>query len=189
MSTTSKALQQLSAAMQRSRVVLEAGTHSPWGSRLLSRLGQEVIVADASNVRLIGESRKKDDRLDARTLARLARIDPQLLSPVQHRSGSGSQLCHHVWVCPSIPFASRPSERAIIHSQRVALCDNFDGSERRVIWRVICWPTVVLKFVLLCSVLERLCCFSPFRRRWCMGSIRSPRGLPPGSMRLVGPLS
>jgi transposase len=27
-----------------------------------------------------------DDRLDPRTLARLARIDPQLLSPVRHRS-------------------------------------------------------------------------------------------------------
>ena len=37
-------------------------------------------------MRLIGESRKKDDRLDARTLARLARIDPQLLCPVKHRS-------------------------------------------------------------------------------------------------------
>jgi len=37
-------------------------------------------------VRLIGESRRKDDRFDARTLARLARIDPQLLAPVQHRS-------------------------------------------------------------------------------------------------------
>src|SRR5207237_218918 len=37
-------------------------------------------------VRLIGESRRKDDRLDARTLARLARIDPQLLAPVKHRS-------------------------------------------------------------------------------------------------------
>ena len=37
-------------------------------------------------VRLIGESRRKDDRMDARTLARLARIDPQPLSPVQHRS-------------------------------------------------------------------------------------------------------
>jgi hypothetical protein len=38
------------------------------------------------NVRLIGESRKKDDRMDARTLARLARIDPQLLCPVKHHS-------------------------------------------------------------------------------------------------------
>jgi len=53
---------------------------------VLSELGHEVIVAHARNVRLIGESRKKDDRLDARTLARLARIDPQLLAPVKHRS-------------------------------------------------------------------------------------------------------
>jgi transposase len=53
---------------------------------LLSELGHEVIVAHARKVRLIGESRRKDDRLDARTLARLARIDPQLLCPVQHRS-------------------------------------------------------------------------------------------------------
>jgi len=40
--------------------------HSPWVSRTLSGLGHEVIVAHARNVRLIGESRKKDDRLDAR---------------------------------------------------------------------------------------------------------------------------
>jgi transposase len=53
---------------------------------LLSELGHEVIVAHARKVRLIGESRKKDDRLDAQTLARLARIDPQLLCPVKHRS-------------------------------------------------------------------------------------------------------
>jgi hypothetical protein len=52
--------------------------HSPWVSRLLSELGHEVIVAHARNVSLIGESRKKDDRLDARALARLERIDPQL---------------------------------------------------------------------------------------------------------------
>jgi len=55
-------------------------------SRLLSELGHEVIVAHARDVRLIGESRRKDDKIDARTLARLARIDPRLLSPVQHRS-------------------------------------------------------------------------------------------------------
>ena len=40
-------------------------------------------MAHARNVRLIGESRKKNDRLDAQTLARLARIDPQLLCGVQ----------------------------------------------------------------------------------------------------------
>jgi len=85
-STTPKAMREAFAAMPRSRVALETGTHSPWVSRLLQELGHEVIVAHARNVRLIGESRRKDDRLDARTLARLARIDPELLSPVKHRS-------------------------------------------------------------------------------------------------------
>ena len=84
--TTAKALQEVFGAMPRSRIALEIGTHSPWISRLLGDLGHEVIVANARKVRLIGESRKKDDRLDAQTLARLARIDPELLYPVKHRS-------------------------------------------------------------------------------------------------------
>jgi transposase len=84
--STAKALQEVFGAMPRSRIALEIGTHSPWISRLLSELGHEVIVANARKVRLIGESRKKDDRLDAQTLARLARIDPELLYPVKHRS-------------------------------------------------------------------------------------------------------
>jgi transposase len=84
--TTANALREVFGAMPRSRIALEIGTHSPWISRLLSELGHEVMVANARKVRLIGESRKKDDRLDAQTLARLARIDPQLLYPVKHRS-------------------------------------------------------------------------------------------------------
>jgi transposase len=84
--TTPKAMREVFGSMPRSRIALEIGTHSPWISRLLSELGHEVIVANARKVRLIGESRKKDDRLDAQTLARLARIDPELLYPVKHRS-------------------------------------------------------------------------------------------------------
>jgi transposase len=84
--TTAKGLQEAFGGMPRSRIALETGTHSPWISRLLSELGHEVIVAHARKVRLIGESRKKDDQLDAQTLARLARIDPELLCPVKHRS-------------------------------------------------------------------------------------------------------
>jgi transposase len=61
---------------------------------LLSGLGHEVIVAHARNVRLISESRRKDDRLDAQTLARLARIDPQLLCPVKHRSAVSLGMPH-----------------------------------------------------------------------------------------------
>ena len=85
-STTAKAMREVFGRMARSRMALETGMHSPWVSRLLNELGHEVIVAHARNVRLIGESRRKDDRLDAQTLARLARIDPQLLCPVRHRS-------------------------------------------------------------------------------------------------------
>src|SRR5215472_4436930 len=85
-STRPKGLQAAFGAVPHCRIALETGVHSPWVSRLLSGLGHEVIVAHARNVRLIGESRRKDDRLDAQTLARLARIDPQLLCPVKHRS-------------------------------------------------------------------------------------------------------
>src|SRR3984893_239696 len=84
--TTPKAMKEVFGGMPRSRIALETGMHSPWVSRLLSELGHEVIVAHARNVRLIGESRRKDDRFDARTLARLVRIDPQLLAPVKRRS-------------------------------------------------------------------------------------------------------
>jgi transposase len=55
-------------------------------SRLLKSLGHEVIVANARQVKLITESSRKNDKLDAETLGRLARMDPQLLRPIQHRS-------------------------------------------------------------------------------------------------------
>jgi transposase len=84
--TTLNGIRQAFSRMPRCRIALETGTHSPWVSRQLSQMGHEVIVAHARNVRLIGESSRKDDQLDARTLARLARIDPGLLSPVRHRS-------------------------------------------------------------------------------------------------------
>src|SRR5713101_6644685 len=84
--TTPEAMKQTFGKIPRNLIALETGTHSPWVSRVLTELGHEVIVAHARNVRLIGESRKKDDRLDARMLARLVRIDPQLLAPVKHRS-------------------------------------------------------------------------------------------------------
>ena len=84
--TTANRVRQVFSKIPRCRIALETGTHSPWVSRQLSQMGHEVIVAHARNVRLIGKSSRKDDRLDARTLARLARIDPGLLGPVRHRS-------------------------------------------------------------------------------------------------------
>jgi transposase len=84
--TTLEAMKQTFSRMPQSRIALETGTHSPWVSRLLTELGHEAIVAHAQKVQLITKSNRKDDRHDARTLARLARIDPELLGPVRHRS-------------------------------------------------------------------------------------------------------
>jgi len=71
--------------------VMETGTHSPWVSRLLESLGHEVIVANARKLRAISTSPTKNDREDARMLARLGRADPRLLSPVKHRSESAQR--------------------------------------------------------------------------------------------------
>src|SRR6266849_7515402 len=84
--TTRKAMAQKFSGMGRCRIALEVGTHSPWLSRLLSKLGFEVIVANARQVQLISASSRKNDRRDAHLLARLARVDPQLLRPIRHRS-------------------------------------------------------------------------------------------------------
>ena len=67
------------------RVILEVGSQSPWVSRALTAAGCEVIVANARRVRLIAENDGKSDRLDAELLARLGRLDPALLAPIQHR--------------------------------------------------------------------------------------------------------
>jgi transposase len=69
-------------------VAVETGTHSPWVSRLLQARGFRVLVGNARKLRLIWESDNKSDQRDAEMLARIARFDPQLLSPIRHRSRS-----------------------------------------------------------------------------------------------------
>jgi len=113
--TTAKGIEEVFGTIPRSRIALETGTHSPWVSRQLTQLGHEVIVAHARNVRLIGESSRKDDQRDARTLARLARIDPRLLGPVRHRS---AQAQIHLTVIRA---------RAVLVSTRTALVNAARG--------------------------------------------------------------
>lgn len=83
--TTPEAIQRRFGGGDAARVVLEAGTHSPWLSRVLAALGHEVLVANPRRLKLIWGEVDKTDRLDAEHLARLGRIDPQLLQPIQHR--------------------------------------------------------------------------------------------------------
>jgi transposase len=68
------------------RVALEAGAQSAWISRELKRLGHEVIVANARELKWITHSDTKNDPVDARKLALLARADVGLLAPVEHRT-------------------------------------------------------------------------------------------------------
>jgi transposase len=89
--TSQKGMLEAFGALRRCRIALEVGTHSPWVSRLLKKLGHEVIVANARQVKLITQSSRKNDQLDAQTLARLARVDPKLLRPIQHRSEAAQQ--------------------------------------------------------------------------------------------------
>jgi transposase len=73
------------------RIALEAGTHSPWLSELLREGGHEVVVANARQLGLIYQGRRKNDQRDALHLAQLARVDVALLAPIQHR-GREAQL-------------------------------------------------------------------------------------------------
>src|SRR5580698_760459 len=63
--TTKAGFDALFAKMPASRIALEVGTHSPWVSRQLALLGHEVIVANAHKVKLITQSVRKNDRIDA----------------------------------------------------------------------------------------------------------------------------
>ena len=82
---TESSIQKCFGRWGRTRIALETGTQSGWISRLLSGYGHEVIVAHARELRGISHSDRKNDRNDAEKLAHYARLDPELLHPVQHR--------------------------------------------------------------------------------------------------------
>ena len=84
--TTPQALRRRFASEGSLRIAIEAGTHSPWVSRVLKECGHEVLVANARKLRLIYANKRKTDEVDAENLARLARLDPKLLYPIEHRS-------------------------------------------------------------------------------------------------------
>ena len=88
--TTPEALKRRFCSEQPLRIAIEAGTHSPWTSRVLEECGHEVLVANPRKIRLIYASKRKTDEIDAENLARLARLDPKLLYPLKHR-GEDSQ--------------------------------------------------------------------------------------------------
>src|ERR687897_3904454 len=64
--TTPEALRRRFASLEQPlRIAMEAGTHSPWVSRLLEECGHEVLVANARKLRLIYANKQKTDEIDA----------------------------------------------------------------------------------------------------------------------------
>jgi len=91
--TTPAGFEQFFGGRDPLRIAIEAGTHSPWVDRTLRDLGHEVIIANPRKIALISQSTKKTDRVDAELLARVARVDAALLSPIRPRGkASRTQL-------------------------------------------------------------------------------------------------
>jgi transposase len=72
--------------LERARVAMEVGTHSIWVSEQIQELGHEVIVANVRELRAISHSDRKSDKVDAEKIARYARLDPEILRPIAHRT-------------------------------------------------------------------------------------------------------
>ena len=110
--TTAEAFEATFGAIGSKTMAIETGTHSPWVSRLLKQLGHGVTVANSRKLRLIYENRNKNDNVDAEYLARLVRVDPKLLHPVEHR-GEGAQ--EHIALLRSRNVLVQTRARLVTH--------------------------------------------------------------------------
>jgi transposase len=63
--TTPETFRRRFASEQPMRIAVEAGTHSPWVSRLLEGCAHEVLVPNARKLRLIYANKRKTDEIDA----------------------------------------------------------------------------------------------------------------------------
>ena len=82
--TSRESMQRCFGRMEPCRIVIENGSHARWVCSVVKEMGHEVIVANRrkSSGFIKGQ---KTDRSDAETLARVGRMDPKLLAPIQYR--------------------------------------------------------------------------------------------------------
>ena len=85
LATNPAALRARFAGQSAARIAIEVDTHSAWVSELLKEAGHDVLIANPRKLRMIFESDTKNDRSDAQHLARVARMDVNLLYPIEHR--------------------------------------------------------------------------------------------------------
>jgi transposase len=133
--TTAASIEKHFGSEARMRIALEAGTHSPWVSRLLKSYGHQVIVANPRKIPMLTKSESKNDRNDAEQLARLAAFDPKLLHPIEHRSPERQQdlnLIHTRSVLVRARTMLINSARGLVKSagQRLPACSSEAFAEK-----------------------------------------------------------
>jgi len=82
----------LSTQDRSAPLVFETGTHCRWIARTAAEMGFRALVANPSRLRMITESNTKNDRNDARALARIALADVELLHPVRLRGDEHQRM-------------------------------------------------------------------------------------------------
>ena len=118
--TTREALERTLAPFRAARIVLEAGSQSPWMSRVLRALGYAVLVADPRRVELISKDPRKTDRRDAEMLARMGAAAPELLGSVHHR---GERAQAHLSIVRARDLMVR--QRTMAVQQTRSICKAF----------------------------------------------------------------
>jgi transposase len=132
--TSREALTKRLAELEPSLVIMEVGTHSRWLSRLVEELGHTCLVANAQEARRLAGDRK-NDKLDAETLARFGRADPLLLRPLTHRSETAAAdlaMVHsrHTLVVARTMVINRVRGLVKAHGMRLPDCDARNFPER-----------------------------------------------------------
>jgi len=110
-------------------VVFETGTHCRWMDKCFRELGFKTIVANPGLVPSITRSNKKNDRNDARELARLAIADPEMLHPVFLRDETYQQMLRF------------HAARSMLISQRTQTINQVRGFAKSLGFRIECSST------------------------------------------------
>jgi transposase len=118
--TTREQLESSVAQYPAAKVILEAGSQSPWMSRVLRGAGHEVLVADPRRVQLISKDPRKTDRRDAEMLAKMGAAMPELLGDVHHR---GEQAQAHLSIVRARDLIVRMRTMAV--QQVRGICKGF----------------------------------------------------------------
>ena len=121
--TTKEGLAEFLATQDKSTpVTFETGAHCRWMSEVASGAGHKVYVANPCRLKMITESKTKNDRNDARTLARMTLADVGLLHPVKLRSAEHQKMIN---LLESRGLLVRQRASAIVQMRAIAKAMGF----------------------------------------------------------------